>query len=944
MSDFKVVSVLNPTVVLTAGPAISAGTQSQGTGTINFSNSNGVSFGMNAGVITASVQAGAAAGIGQVNAGTTYASSGTLTFGSSAGNITFGMNNGYITGSAPSGGGAAYVFSNSNNVSFTNNNSTIVASASYPAQTAFVLSDSNGVSFGTNGSTVTASHNGLTTAAQSNHSHGITLNLTNINGTTGGDSNGINLSLSAVVPAQTVQPVAYSAANGSANFSTITFANSNGVSFSTGTQGLYATVKTDYLTTAQPVGNYATSDHTHGNIQFNLTGIGATANSASNGLTLSLSANVAGGGDGYNAAQFTNATANTTQNLLWAGNSNGSGNITIGLTGSTITASAPSGGGGVAINADASSYTSGTVSFGNSNGFSFKTTNGSIVGSYTVPTIPGATVFSNSNNVSFGLNGSTVTATATWPAQTVQPVAYSAANGSANFSTLTFANSNGVSFSTGTQGLYATVRTDYQSAGAYLTTARASNDAIGLNTALTANGVSVTANSSGLSINVPAFLTTAMQSQMTSNYMSTSERDNYFYTSNNTFANNTHTHTVNLYGSGNTTQLSSTAGIDARSLSFEGAGIASVGVSNGRVLVSVPSGGGAGDGVNVVQLGTVGTTGTSWSSISATVQLNGSDGVYVSQNNSNQVVIGMNPRQVSILGNQAGNATVPDGTNGTWYLSGGPNLTISGTGSTIAFSAGAGGAGDVVTRYPINTHCLAQPASISICQTNTTYSARFIPIVLSADYSGNNIAIPFGFNTTTTSDSSAAGTYELLFGLYSHNNSTISLISSSLLSYVWTVSSVSLTLSKPAAVSTTGYVYSSYTASATSQHSSMWGVVNNNRNLVPLVFNNNIYLSKNTPYFLAVLGRYSSTNTRAGATAEFIFGGLQYIRPGTDYFGIVTNALISKISSTQLLSYDFIYRATSTGEYGGRSLLDSIHITRLVDNETCPGMLFFSST
>jgi hypothetical protein len=33
-----------------------------------------------------------------------------------------------------------------------------------------------------------------------------------------------------------------------------------------------------------------------------------------------------------------------------------------------------------------------------------------ITGSYTVP---GATVFSNSNNVSFGLNGSTITATAT---------------------------------------------------------------------------------------------------------------------------------------------------------------------------------------------------------------------------------------------------------------------------------------------------------------------------------------------------------------------------------------------------------------------------------------------------------------------------------------------------------------------------------------------------
>lgn len=54
--------------------------------------------------------------------------------------------------------------------------------------------------------------------------------------------------------------------------------------------------------------------------------------------------------------------------------------------------------------------------------------------------------------------------------------------------------------------------TTAQAPGAYLTTARASNDAIGLNTALTANGVAWTVNSSGLSLNIPAFLTTAAQS------------------------------------------------------------------------------------------------------------------------------------------------------------------------------------------------------------------------------------------------------------------------------------------------------------------------------------------------------------------------------------------------------------------------------------------------
>jgi hypothetical protein len=92
------------------------------------------------------------------------------------------------------------------------------------------------------------------------------------------------------------------------------------------------------------------------------------------------------------------------------------------------------------------------------------------------------------------------------------PNAFSAPGGSSTFQTLTFANSNGVSFSNSNGSVVATVKTDYQTSGAYLTTARASNDAVGLNTALTANGVAWTVNSSGISLNVPAFLTTAMQS------------------------------------------------------------------------------------------------------------------------------------------------------------------------------------------------------------------------------------------------------------------------------------------------------------------------------------------------------------------------------------------------------------------------------------------------
>ncbi|HWQ96273.1 MAG TPA: hypothetical protein VN368_02760, partial [Candidatus Methylomirabilis sp.] len=61
------------------------------------------------------------------------------------------------------------------------------------------FANSNGVTFGLSANgTITASHNGLTTAAQSNHSHGNpTLYLTNLSGTTASNSAGFTLSLSA---------------------------------------------------------------------------------------------------------------------------------------------------------------------------------------------------------------------------------------------------------------------------------------------------------------------------------------------------------------------------------------------------------------------------------------------------------------------------------------------------------------------------------------------------------------------------------------------------------------------------------------------------------------------------------------------------------------------------------------------------------------------------
>jgi hypothetical protein len=92
----------------------------------------------------------------------------------------------------------------------------------------------------------------------------------------------------------------YSASGTSSQSNTIQFGNTQGISFSLSNGSIVGTVKTDYLTTA------AQSDHSHGNPTLNLTNISGTTASASNGLTLSLSAAAPGGGAAATLSYFQN--------------------------------------------------------------------------------------------------------------------------------------------------------------------------------------------------------------------------------------------------------------------------------------------------------------------------------------------------------------------------------------------------------------------------------------------------------------------------------------------------------------------------------------------------------------------------------------------------------------------------------------------------------------
>jgi hypothetical protein len=148
--DLELVGIAtgNATVSLPAGGGqlitginLSAGTTSNNSSHFTFANSNNISWGLNAGTITASFNADAQA-IGAIAAGTQTATSGTVIF-SNLNGVSFGMSgSATITASA--------VASINLSAGTTSNNLTAVTFA-----------NSNGINFGLNGSVVTAQAGGI---------------------------------------------------------------------------------------------------------------------------------------------------------------------------------------------------------------------------------------------------------------------------------------------------------------------------------------------------------------------------------------------------------------------------------------------------------------------------------------------------------------------------------------------------------------------------------------------------------------------------------------------------------------------------------------------------------------------------------------------------------------------------------------------------------------
>lgn len=660
--------------------------------------------------------------------------------------------------------GTNIVFQGGNNLTLSANGQTLIFSGANAggAQTgisSIVVSDATY----TSGQVSFSQGNGISFASGAGQAISITHGLQFTSNTSNITSNALNTN------AARVQSVNGSSGAISLNVGSSLSASTNGSSI---TFGLASNITTAlqsagaYLTTA------AQSNHSHNFATTTTNGalvVVGTTNSAGATIGVPPFITTAMASNAVTLSNI-NVSAGTTSNNLSALTFNNGNGVTFGLNAGTITASVAAAGGAQTglsgVIASNATYTSGTFSLSDANGISFNTGAGQAIGithalQYTsatsaitsnalhssaskvagivantnnagggTATLTGNVSFSNANGLSFYTSaGNAVVGSYTVPTQTVQPAIQSIIVSNTTYTTgaVSFSNANGLTFGSSAGGAITGSHNG-------LTTAAQSNHSHNLATTTT-NGsliVVATTNSAGATVAVPPYITTyAAQTNQTANF----------------------------YVSGNTTQLSSTAGLDLRSISFEGAGIASVGVSNGRVLVSVPSGGGAGDGYNIVYAGTAGTTGTTWSSASASVRINGGNNITVSQNGSNDIVI-----SAAQGGIAAGTQTA---TSGTLVFANSNGVTFGMSGSSqITASVNAGGVD--YTAMSLQNRQLG--ASTTLLAGGGQNSLWLAPVRVAAPVSASTIiAAMVSYSGTITSAATAQAGHTIRCGIWSQH-------------------------------------------------------------------------------------------------------------------------------------------------------------------------------
>ena len=730
---------------------IAAGTRTATTvGTVIFSDSNNVTFGLNAvngSIVTASISQTnqqmtmfAAGNTTQVSASTTNASS--LIF-RGEGVASVGLSGGSVLISVPAGGGGGFtggmstggntsgttglvsnqlVFVGGNNITLSQsvnaNSATLTISAgaggggaalsagSQSGNTGtIVFANSNNATFGMSGSSQVTLSAPIRVSAGLASTNATFLNFVDGSGVQWGLTNGNEITASVQTNYLTSQSNQAFSADASSTFQTLSFQDSNGVSFSNNAGALRVTHALQFTSATSAITSNALNTSASRVINIvaatNNTG-GGTASlssnvsfSAANGLTFYTSAGnaVVGSHNALTSQSNQQITAYAASNTLTAtsGTYNassmifaGAGVASVGITNGSVLISVPAGGGvgdgGNVLQAGTRTATTlGTVVFSEGNGVTFglnavdgsvmtatvktdylttamlsnaATISNIIVSAGLTSNLLSSVEFRDSNGISFGINAGTVTASHNGlTSQSNQ--ALSGSNGSFTFQTALFSNANGISFGT-SAGPAITASHNA------LTTARASNDAIGLNTAAT--NVTWTVDSGGISLNAGAYLTTQSAQAFSADASSTFQTLAFLNSNGVSFSN-----TVgSLRVTHDLQHTSATSAITSNALNTSAAF---------RAVY---------DGANSVSTGTLRFTNAN----GVTFTLNGQTlsasvvTTYLTSQSTQFIAL-------TLGGNTAGTTSFHATNNASLFLDGGNNITLSGNGSTVTISAAA---------------------------------------------------------------------------------------------------------------------------------------------------------------------------------------------------------------------------------------------------------------
>lgn len=809
------------------------------------------------------------------------------------------------------------------------------------------------------------------------------------------------------------------------------------------TGGIGATSASNGLSLSIP--SYALSTHTHsqyintsqtGSMYFsNTNGVTWSSTVSSNSTTMYV-ASLAGGGAG-NYAGTSLSTISTTGSVLQGSvNTNG---ISLSVP-AWITTAANAG--VVVADASSRSITSGTLNLVNANGIIFGITSNSLSASYTVPSA-GYMSFIDSNGVSFNTStsGSSTTIYGSVNTNYIQSgsnagdawapgkVFLNASSGTMNFRNIVGGDYIDVSTYTSDNNLYVDVKYD-----------------------------SLASNITGLIVgNFVATDQTSWQSMKGKYYNSTSGTysgtGNYLLVRNwsTTYAGSTVNDSIGAVFFENGDSLGGlemylTHDLAARvhthgsnvSLSLQNISGSVSSASNGLTIsLTGNTGGGAGDGYNILAAGTqtAHTTGsvvfsnsnsvsfgmnnssvitasfsqsthdhpyvnTSQSSLfqqtSATsaitsaalpsanstnfVQASQSGSVYFSNtngvtwsssvnSNSTTMYVGSlsatgaaaENNNINLAGNTSNNTTA-SGSTIQWI--GGNNITLGATnGSQIRIDAARGsvifansnnltfgssvdGISTTITASysmpTISTYFPWVPGATATqtlgAMGQTTGSLFLYPFPVTSPIAFNEMRL-LEYASFATSTVSGAESITQMIGLFYKTSDSLTLISSTSLSFGVTNSSVSATINCPVGTATTGYSYNTVTASTTAQIHSLFGTAGSR--LIGIQFGNSMSLNTGV-YWLGVLEKRSTSNAAVGMSLGLVgnnWAPVQNVGP----IGSATSALTAD-TAFNLLGMG-VYTSTASTNYGGSAIPPYVLTTGMNNSATImPMMTFYYTT